>query len=249
MSRTVGGKPFEAALKQLREARPPKEDKGNTGFSYYSIEAFISAMDDALGCEGYSFSYSEPIYRVLKNEQEMISVRCSLSIYADDGSILKRTEGFGDKEVMVSKEKGRVDVGNLTASAATLAFKDACKYLGIFGYRTTGEDTGGKTARAGSSQKATAKDEVKIFVVKQMFYEQGESRGYPILKLPVEADCGKGEVIFYHNQTSSDAETFNSLYSHVEKSLGKGTVTVKLKVKPSGERDGLKQFVFKSFVA
>lgn len=250
---TVNGMPFEEALKKLRDARPEKEEKGDTGFLYYNIDTFISTLDQILGCGGYSFSYSDPICRMISTGQEMLTVRCSLDIYADDGSIIKHCEGFGDREVMPSKGTGRVDVGNLTASVGTFAFKDACKYLGIFGYRTSASGAQKRDNRSKNGGKSRAKDnaadEVVNFSVLEQFYQNGESGGFPVWKLPVRAGGVKGEVVFYHNQTKANAEKFNRFMMYVKDGVDKGTVTVRLKVKPSGERQGLQQYVFKAFAA
>ena len=175
---------------------------------------------------------------------------------------IKSVDGFGDREILYAKSGGRADLGNLTSSAAANAFKDACKYLGIFGYRTEASDV--KVDRpekaqdkgAGKSSDKKASDVSVNFIVTDMFYDQGpDSKGSPVWKLPVKnkADMVRGEVVFYHNMISPKAERFNELYAFVEKSLAdkerSGNISCKLKVKPSGERDGLLQYVFKDFAA
>ena len=239
---TVNGKSFSECVSELQKIRPSKEQKGSTGYWYYPIELFTDAMDKVFGSEHYSHSFSDPIYRQVGSGQEMLTVRCTLTIYGDNGEVIKRMDGFGDKEIPYSKDNGRADVGNLTSSVGTLALKDACKYLGIFGYRTTSAE---KKKKPQEQQKS---DELVRFAVTDMFYQQGESRGQPIFKLPVMFQKKDGEVIFYHNQTAKRADRFNELYSFVQQGLESGkNVTVKLKVKPSGDYNGIPQYVFKDF--
>ena len=248
---TVNGKAYADCVSELRKMRPPESEKGETGFFYYKIEAFTEAMDMVFGNEHYRFRFSEPYYRLLRSGQEMISVRCTLEIIGDDGTVVKSIDGYGDREILYANQSGRADVGNITSATATFAFKDACKYLGIFGYRTNDSLKSRKPGQ--SSKKSTkAKEENLNLIVSDMFYQQGESKGKPIWKLPVilKADGKAAEVVFYHNQTSKKAERFNELFNFVENGLSKkqGTVTLKLSVSPSGEYNGIPQYVFKDFV-
>lgn len=252
MSR-VNGKEYEACIAELQAMRPPQEEKGNTGYWYYPIEAFTEAMDQVFGNEHYNLCYYDPIYRVIASGQEMVTVRCTLTIVDDDGRPVKRVDGFGDKELFYGKGSDRADVGNLTSSTAALAFKDACKYLGIFGYRTTAFKKQDKPAARKSEakkEKGAKKEEAINIIVSDMFYQQGESHGQPIWKLPMKtkADQVPGEVVFYHNQTAKKAEKFNELFAFVESGLsGSKHLTLKLIATPSGEYNGIQQYVFKDF--
>ena len=214
------------------------------------------------GNEHYNIRFHEPAYRVIGSGQEMVTVRCTLTIVDDSGAPVKVVDGFGDKEIAYAKANNRADVGNLTSSTAALAFKDACKYLGIFGYRTTAFKKQDKKPAATATDKAktakpTAKKEKKPeealnFIVTDNFYQQGESKGQPIWKLPVAvmSDGSCGEVVFYHNQTEKIAQRFNELLSFVDTGISekKGTITLKLTVTPSGDFNGKAQYVFKNFV-
>lgn len=253
----INGKKYSELVKELQSMRPKKTPKGNTGFWYYPIEEFVSAMDAVFGNGHYNTELSEPYYRQVASGQETVTVRCTLTIIDDEGRVAKRCDGYGDREIQYAKNGGRADLGNLTSSASANAFKDACKWLGIFGYRMDAKDSGGSEKPERQEQKARGgkKPEVSVnFVVTDMFYQhEPNAKGEPIWKLPVKgkADGEAGEVIFYNNIVRGRAERFNQLFAHVEKtfSSGKGTATCKLKVTPSGEMNGLKQYVFKDFAA
>lgn len=255
----VNGRPFEECVAELKAMRPPQEPKGSTGYWYYPIEAFNEAMDAVFGIGHYNLAFSEPIYRAIGSGQEMVTVRCTLTIVDDDGQPVKRVDGFGDKEVFYDKNSHRADVGNLTSSTAALAFKDACKYLGIFGYRTNAgrqekAQSGKKKNTSGSAGKEKKPEEALNLIVTDKFYQQGENKGQPVWKLPIKKNEGNkpgeaGEVVFYHNQTEKVAGRFNELIAFVANGLdkGKGRVTLRLMVTPSGEYNGLPQYVFKDF--
>lgn len=236
---SINGKSLEQCITELRKKRPMQEKKGSTGYWYYPIELFIDAMDEVFGSEHYSHSFSEPVFRQVSSGQEMLTVRCTITLTGDDGTVVKRIDGFGDREIAYSNDKHRADLGNFTSTAAALAFKDACKYLGIFGYRTTNKP---------ENKAVKSNDELVRFSATDMFYQQGESKGNPIWKLPVKLNGSDGEVVFYHNQTAKKAEQFNSLFSFVQDGLERGKkVTVKLKVRSSGDYNGIPQYVFKDF--
>lgn len=251
----INGRTYGECIAMLKAMRPKKEDKGNTGFQYYPIETYMEAMDEVFGNGHYNIAFSEPYYRAIGSGQEMITVRCTVTVISDEGITLKRVDGMGDKEIAYAKANGRADVGNLTSSAATAAFKDACKYLGIFGCRTGDKQPESKakqeTAKPAAAGKEKKPDETLNLVVSDMFYQQGEVKGHPVWKLPVarKDDKSQGEVVFYHNQTAKKAEKFNELLTFVENGLPdkKGKITLKLLVTPSGEFKGMPQYVFKDF--
>lgn len=249
----INGKPLSKCLEELREfkANVKEKDMGKKSYDYIPIEDFVVAFNTVFGAEHYSIDYSELTYHKIASGQDMLTVKCTITLIGDDGFPILHKDGYGGEDFSYQKENGRDgNLKNAPHNATTSAFKNAAKWFNAFGFYTAkGKDGSAKTDSKSSDKKpANRKPEVNISVntVDGFFsggLENGTKKDIWKVRATLASDKSDCEVIFYPNQYGKDEKTFNALREMADRK----SVSMRITVTDCGEREGVKQFVFKEY--
>lgn len=248
MSKTVNGKSLSEVMKQLREKKLPKADKGR--FKYFKINEFVSAFDSIVGISNYNVEYTDLTYSQISTGQEKYSVKCRISILSDDGEVLLVRESYGDYTCQYEKETGKdVNLQNSSEFACHAAFKNAAKRFGIFGRYDDVYELGSSENKP-VKNIASPNDVILNFRTEGVFERIGDKEGRPIYRINVHEKVGENDfrketaqIIFYPNQYDKDAAHFNQCYELCNESPKR----IRVKVKYTRNEGTMKQYVFKAF--
>lgn len=250
MSKTVNGKSLSEVMKQLREKKLPKADKGD--FKYFRINEFVQAFDSIIGISNYNVEYTDLKYSQISTGQEKYSVKCRISILSDDGDVLLIRESYGDYTCQYEKKTGKdVNLQNSSEFACHAAFKNAAKRFGIFGRYADVFDTDSSECKPVSNRSASSNDCIMNFRTDGSFEKIDEKDGRPIYRINVHEKVGENDfrketaqIIFYPNQYSKEADHFNQCFELCKSSPRR----IRVKVKYTRDNGTKKQYVFKAFV-
>lgn len=255
---TFNGKTWAEAVDYLRSARPTKKQDNGQGKPYVDIVQFFRFMDEAF--DGlYSYDMSEPYHLTLANGQEAVSVKVTLTIFDDDGNRRCSYAGAGTIPYYMNNKGKCTNIQQAYPNAALSAFKDACKGLGIFGYRRTViEETGQQPQTGGSSSGAGKASAPKKNRESLVFHTEGsmfapekdgvplrDKDNRPVWKVGGNVDKKPAELIFYPSYYNKNTDKFNSLYSK----CSTGKLSLRVVVTPCGEREGKAQYVFYDYAS
>ena len=244
--RTFNGRSWDEAVDILRQARPPKK-RDDQDHSYTGIEQFFIWMDKVF--DGlYSYTVTDPVYMKLQNGQEAVSTRLKLDIFDDEGTLKVSYGGTGTCRLYFNSAGKSTNLDRAYTNASTAAFKEACKGLGIFGYRRYTDENeyrsdSGKGAARNDKQVPSA---VTFHTEGAMYQVKSDSDGRPVWKVGGAIDGVPSELIFYASHYSKDAERFNRFLSE----CSKGRRSLRCKVSPcSNAMKGKAQYVFLDYAS
>lgn len=250
----VNGQKWKDCLEQLKAAKPKKDNKMK--FEFVPIEEYMKLLDNVIGVSNYTVEYTMPQYGKITSGQDFLYVKCRITVIDDDGNMVIFKEGLGASEFAYSSENNGRDVNlkNSPVYAQQSAFKTAAKDLGCFDFYGTyreGKDSEADSSKGGRQGRAQTSRR-KLVTIKARtngaYFVAGENaRGEKTLKLPVVVNGEKNvsELIFYPNNIKDYKDEVNGLLIASKK----GSKALSVSVYECDERDGRKQYVFKSFVA
>ena len=240
MNMTINGKTLADALEELqREERT--SSKGNTGFKYIEIESFFNRMDEVLGCFNYSVEYPEFNIFESPDGQILLRARCRITLYSDDREIIKVCEGYGDHELSKSNTNGKFLIKNCTSNTTCAAFKDACKCLGIFGYRR--DNTSDKPSVNPSTYTEKAEEVSDNTTTASTFriVEPFKMFGNGNYKVKADKEGETCEVVFFQNQYSKEKKKFLEILDYCQDKQLK----IVLLVTKGRLFNGVQQYIYK----
>ena len=246
--RMVNGKKWSDVLNALNVAKPKKGKK--VKFEYIPIEEYVKILDNNVGMSNYTVEFDMPQYVQISSGQDLLTTKCRISVYDDDGTLITFKEGLGASDFAYSADNGGRDVNvkNSPVYAQQSAFKTAAKALGCFDfYGTYGPaDSSDSPDEPEAAERRPSRDAGKSKVITArtdgVFFEIDGRGDKPTYKLPVRIDGedAVSELIFYPNNYEKISQKFNQLAAMVTNK----SVLIKPSVRPCGEREGRKQFVF-----
>ncbi len=247
MKHYVNGRDWNEVLESLKSAVPKKGDVMD--FSYIPIKEFIRLLDSNIGVSNYTVEYSDLKYISIKSGQDLLSVKCRLTIIDDEGEHFIFKEGLGGSEYSYSaKNNGRdVTCKNSPIYAQQSAFKSAAKALGCFYLSEYSNEGGNEQSSDRRSEPSKPRKGVDILKVDSCgaFYIVDGSGDMPTYKLPVKikGEQCKSELIFYPNNYGKVSQKLNRLIVKVKE----GSVYIKPSVRQCKDWNGVKQYVFLGF--
>lgn len=239
---TFNGRSWAEAVEILRSARPVKKTDNGKGKPYVDITQFFSYMDKVF--DGlYSYDMSEPyILTADKSGQQAVNVKVNLYIFDDDGNRRVSFAGAGALPLYYNKSGECTNLQQAYSNAALSAFKDACKGLGIFGYRRVYDMASNTTPKPVDKGSSGGERSTLVFHTEGKMYEaMRDKEDRPVWKVGGNVDNKPAELIFYPSHYSKDSEKFNELHGRCEE--GK-KLAIRVEAKPCNDRDGKAQYVF-----
>lgn len=260
---TVNGRPWAECLQEIRKYKKKTKQKeaGNgKSYGYFNIDEYIQRLDEVIGTDHYMVETGDFDLIRMDSGQEMMIVRCKISILDDEGRVIISKSAYGGTEIQYAKATGRDSgIGNAPGNACKDAFKAAAELFGILGYHGyKAEDearTGALPAGTGAKGEGVLphkeqKDLSMNLVSEGAFFDAGERNGRTVWKLSAHEKVNDSqlkaevcEVIFYPNQYGKEAKKFNDFYAEV----AKRPVPFRVLVQSCGKREGRPQYIFKGF--
>lgn len=210
MERTIKGRTLMEAVSLLRAPYTGKW-KYKKDIPFIPIEGFSERMDQVFGPDNIWIEFTEPkLISLSSTGQEVFVNMCHLTIFDDSGKIYRKTDGIGATEILPSQKTGKQSgLGNSPASTATLAYKDACKRLGIFG-ETLDDESGTKNNTGAKNNQKETEKKIVFFTIMAAFTEKTSSNGSS-WRCPVTAKENNG------TKTEGTLVVFNNIYNSDEK--------------------------------
>lgn len=255
---------MKSVMKQLAERKEMTEQLEN-GYAYRNINEYLERLESVLGTEHYNTEYRNVESLVVGN-QLVISCVCRITILDDNFQPVLYKEGCGATEVSRYKKdkEGFVNLKGAYHVAETDAFKNACKALGVFGFKENKKSggAGNESSHNGSTQNtqsnnstgATGRKFLNITCASMEPFEivrDDRNSGQPVYKVSVAMYEDrvlnrekKAAVIFYPNKYAKATETLNSCIGRAKENQ----VNLRMHVQVSSERDGIPQYIFDSFI-
>ena len=261
---TVNGRPWDECLREIRayKKKTKQKDAGNgKSYGYFPIDEYFQRLDEVIGTDHYLVETDDFQKIRMESGQEMMIVRCKISILDDQGRVIVTKSAYGGTEIQYAKATGRDSgIGNAPGNACKDAFKAAAELFGILGYHGYRTSEGAEKphrervsdtpAPVKGEENPEKKDAPVNFVSEGAFFEAGERNGRTIWKLAAhervsdqKLKSSVSEVIFYPNQYGKDAEKFNTFFSMVARQA----TPFKATVQACGLREGKSQYIFKGF--
>lgn len=256
---TVNGRALKEVLDELQKYKNPLH-KTHNGYGYFKTDEYVCAFDDIVGVANYNVEYTDYKYQKISTGQELFSVKCSITIFDDEGKPLIKREGYGGYVCKYERDtKKDVNLQNSPDFVCSYAFKNAAKRFGIFGLKKGIRDTSATNAvgatksnqknRDGNVSKETS---VINFYAEDCFVQIREDDGRPVYKLnahkiisDTEMEKETSDIIFYPKQYSRNAEVFNKYVSDCGNGKKK-QLRIKAMIRESGQK---KTYIFMGFAA
>ena len=254
-------------MELLAEGKEKTKQLDN-GYAYRNINEYLERLNSVLGTEHYNTEYKQ-VESLLIGNQLVISCVCRITILDANYQPVFYKEGCGATEVSrYKKDKdGFVNLKGAYHVAETDAFKNACKALGVFGFENEKDNKSGnrkvnsesspkqatQTSQGASTGGTVRKYLDIICATTEAFKIEREDRnsGQSVYKVAVVLyennkvnQQNKAEIIFYPNRYAKDCEKLNECIKRGENK----SINLKLHVQVSGERDGIPQYVYDSFL-
>lgn len=206
----INGKPLREVMAELNRYESKAGNKMR--YSCYTYEQFKNRMDQVLGYN-YHEDYSE-VQLINVGEQPELVMKCTISIYDDEGKLVVSKSGIGGIEYQRNNENGRfIELSNNNLIAMYNAFKNACKMLGVLGvYDEEKPDeekpkaTSNNYSNNSSSNNNSGKEGVGTFIAREKMKAFGDGN-YQLYIFPVvngKVTTDKKKVVFYKNSQRPD---------------------------------------------
>lgn len=149
---------LKETLEVLQNYKKPSKLLMNK-YPYYPIEEYRDRFKEACGgVEGYKAEYSALEQFQFPTGQIVYSMKCTLSILDEDGTVLMSKEGYGTHEVAVNDSGNFINLGTLGRTLMADSFKTAADEYRIFGGKSSanrGAQGGNRTSSASTNANPT----------------------------------------------------------------------------------------------
>lgn len=207
---TVNGKTLKQIETELRADFADSEFKTNDadGSIYLPREAYEDRLASVIGVMQYD-TVTTPGHVELINGVPHAMTSMTLTVYADDGEILRKWSRNGAKQLIIVKDSGRPKSfkSDLTA-AETEAFKSICQSLGMATHQLKAKNAKGGTGRTQQRQQpalpaGVPEGEQNIVVTLKSTFSKGN--GY----IKAQAVDSQGRIL--------DVMAFSKTFPEIEK--------------------------------
>ncbi|MBQ7067173.1 MAG: hypothetical protein IJN92_10180 [Lachnospiraceae bacterium] len=239
MDRTIKGRTLQEAFSLLRAPYTGKW-KYKKNIPFIPIEGFSERMDQVFGPDNIWIEFTEPKLICLSTTgQEVFVNMCHLTIFDDSGNIYRKTDGIGATEILPSQTSGKQSgLGNSPASTATLAYKDACKRLGIFG-ETLEDESGSKNNTVDKASQKDTEKRIVSFTIMTAFTEKTSNKGSswrcPVTVKEKNGTKTEGTLVVFNNVYNSDEKVKRLIATASDNP--KYTVTAEVTVNTTYDKD------------